>query len=158
MELETEQLVLRPMNCPHRPYPYLRIDSAELPRASGEAGGARHDVSLRAVGGPQWIEPRPLHDAQRCPYLLHARPDKREFSNVMRLVEQSYGDLGIKDYSYRLSLRDPSDKEKYVQNDEMWELGERVLREAMDGWASRTGSGLAMRRSTDQKSTFSSRM
>jgi threonyl-tRNA synthetase len=49
----------------------------------------------------------------------------------MQLVEMAYKDLGITDYSYRLSLRDPADTEKYVQNDAMWELGERVLREAM---------------------------
>jgi len=50
----------------------------------------------------------------------------------MRLVEQAYRDLGITQYRYRLSLRDPANKNKYVNNDEMWALGERVLREAMD--------------------------
>jgi threonyl-tRNA synthetase len=49
----------------------------------------------------------------------------------MRLVERAYATLGITDYSYRLSLGDRSNTEKYVKNDEMWELGERVLREAM---------------------------
>ncbi len=57
---------------------------------------------------------------------------KEEFSNVMRLVERCYRDLGITQYSYRLSLRDKANTEKYVDNDEMWELGSRVLREAMD--------------------------
>jgi threonyl-tRNA synthetase len=57
---------------------------------------------------------------------------KEEFSSVMRLVEQAYKDLGITQYRYRLSLRDPANKEKYVDNDEMWALGERVLREAMN--------------------------
>jgi len=51
----------------------------------------------------------------------------------MKLVERAYRDLGITNYSYRLSLRDPANKEKYVDNDEMWALGERVLREALDG-------------------------
>ena len=50
----------------------------------------------------------------------------------MQLVERVYRDLGITRYSYRLSLRDKKNKEKYVDNDEMWELGERVLREALD--------------------------
>jgi threonyl-tRNA synthetase len=64
---------------------------------------------------------------------IFCRPDqiKAEFAGVMQLVERAYKDLGITDYSYRLSLRDPKDTEKYVQNDAMWELGERVLREAM---------------------------
>jgi threonyl-tRNA synthetase len=57
---------------------------------------------------------------------------KEEFSNVMQLVERTYKDLGITKYSYRLSLRDPRNKEKYVDNDAMWELGERELREALD--------------------------
>jgi threonyl-tRNA synthetase len=56
---------------------------------------------------------------------------KSEFSNVMRLVEQAYATLGITEYSYQLSLRDPENTEKYAQNDEMWEMAERVLHEAM---------------------------
>jgi threonyl-tRNA synthetase len=50
----------------------------------------------------------------------------------MRLVEAAYKALGITQYRYRLSLGDKADKEKYVDNDAMWELGERMLREAMD--------------------------
>jgi threonyl-tRNA synthetase len=57
---------------------------------------------------------------------------KEEFSGVKRMVEQVYRELGITQYRYRLSLRDKADKEKYVDNDAMWELGEQVLREAMD--------------------------
>jgi threonyl-tRNA synthetase len=57
---------------------------------------------------------------------------KAEFSKVMQLVEEAYKDLGITKYSYRLSLRDPANKEKYVDNDEMWEMGENILREAMN--------------------------
>jgi threonyl-tRNA synthetase len=65
---------------------------------------------------------------------IFCTPDqiKEEFSAVMKLVEDVYRDLGITKYRYRLSLRDKADKEKYVDNDEMWELGERMLREAMD--------------------------
>ena len=50
----------------------------------------------------------------------------------MKLVERAYRDLGIKEYSYRLSLRDKTNVEKYVDNDEMWDLAENVLREAMN--------------------------
>jgi threonyl-tRNA synthetase len=78
---------------------------------------------------------------------IFCTPDqiKDEFSKVMQLVEEAYKDLGITDYVYRLSLRDPADTEKYVRNDEMWELGERVLREAMDalGLKYRVGIGEA---------------
>jgi threonyl-tRNA synthetase len=78
---------------------------------------------------------------------IFCRPEqiKQEFSNVMQLVEEAYKDLGITKYSYRLSLRDPKNKEKYVDNDAMWELGERMLREAMDalGLPYREGVGEA---------------
>jgi threonyl-tRNA synthetase len=65
---------------------------------------------------------------------IFCTPDqiKHEFTKVMQLVEEAYQDLGITQYSYRLSLRDKTNTEKYVANDEMWELGERVLREALD--------------------------
>jgi threonyl-tRNA synthetase len=57
---------------------------------------------------------------------------KDEFAGVMKLVERAYHDLGITQYSYRLSLRDKTNVEKYVANDEMWDLAENVLREAMN--------------------------
>jgi threonyl-tRNA synthetase len=56
---------------------------------------------------------------------------KEEFSGVMRLVEHAYRDLGITQYSYRLSLRDKINTGKYVANDSMWDLAESVLRQAM---------------------------
>jgi len=65
---------------------------------------------------------------------IFCAPDqiKEEFTGVMKLVEQAYRDLGITKYRYQLSLGDKTNKVKYVDNDEMWALGERVLREAMD--------------------------
>jgi threonyl-tRNA synthetase len=81
------------------------------------------------VSGLSRVRCMTLNDAH-----IFCMPDqiKEEFSGVMKLVERAYRDLGITKYSYRLSLRDPANKEKYVDNDAMWELGERVLREAMD--------------------------
>ena len=132
MELETEQLVLRPMNCPHHILIYESTQRSyrELPVKLAELGTMYRYERSGVLSGLSRVRCMTLNDAH-----VFCTPDqiKEEFSNVMRLVEQSYGDLGIKDYSYRLSLRDPSNKDKYVQNDEMWELGERVLREAMDG-------------------------
>jgi threonyl-tRNA synthetase len=80
------------------------------------------------VGGLSRVRAMALNDAH-----IFCLPEqiKSEFASVMQLVERAYKDLGITDYSYRLSLRDPKDTEKYVQNNTMWELGERVLREAM---------------------------
>jgi threonyl-tRNA synthetase len=65
---------------------------------------------------------------------IFVRPDqiKDEFIRVVRLIEEVYEDFGIKDYSFRLSYRDPEDKEKYYDDDEMWEKAQSMLKAAMD--------------------------
>jgi threonyl-tRNA synthetase len=131
MDLETEQMVLRPMNCPHHILVYeSKLHSyRDLPVRLAELGTMYRYERSGALSGLSRVRCMTLNDAH-----IFCSPDqiKEEFSNVMKLVERAYRDLGITKYSYRLSLRDPANKEKYVDNDEMWELGERVLREAMD--------------------------
>ena len=131
MDLETEQMVLRPMNCPHHILIYeSKLRSyRDLPVRLAELGTMYRYERSGALSGLSRVRCMTLNDAH-----IFCTPDqiKEEFSNVMKLVEQAYKDLGITKYTYRLSLRDPKNKEKYVDNDEMWELGERVLREAMD--------------------------
>ncbi|MGC1296432.1 MAG: threonine--tRNA ligase [Alloacidobacterium sp.] len=131
MDLETEQMVLRPMNCPHHILIYeSKLRSyRDLPVRLAELGTMYRYERSGALSGLSRVRCMTLNDAH-----IFCSPDqiKEEFSNVIKLVERAYRDLGITKYSYRLSLRDPANKEKYVDNDEMWELGERVLREAMD--------------------------
>ncbi len=131
IQLENEQMVLRPMNCPHhiliyeskkRSYRDLAIRIAEL--------GTMYRYERSGVlSGLSRVRCMTLNDAH-----IFCTPDqiKEEFTNVMKLVEKAYADLGITEYRYRLSLGDKNNTEKYVQNDEMWALGERVLRESMD--------------------------
>jgi threonyl-tRNA synthetase len=132
MDLETEQMVLRPMNCPHHILIYESKPRSyrELPLKLAELGTMYRYERSGVLSGLSRVRTMTLNDAH-----IFCTPDqiKEEFSNVMKLVEQAYRDLGITKYSYRLSLRDPANKEKYVDNDEMWALGERVLREALDG-------------------------
>jgi threonyl-tRNA synthetase len=131
MDLETEQMVLRPMNCPHHILIYeSKLRSyRDLPLRLAELGTMYRYERSGALSGLSRVRCMTLNDAH-----IFCSPDqiKEEFSGVMKLVERAYRDLGITNYSYRLSLRDPANKEKYVDNDAMWELGERVLREAMD--------------------------
>ncbi len=131
MDLETEQMVLRPMNCPHHILIYeSKLRSyRDLPVRLAELGTMYRYERSGALSGLSRVRCMTLNDAH-----IFCTPDqiKEEFSNVMKLVERAYRDLGITQYSYRLSLRDPANKEKYVDNDEMWTLGERVLREALD--------------------------
>lgn len=131
MQLEHEELVLRPMNCPHHILAYeTQLHSyRELPIRIAEMGTMYRFERSGVVGGLSRVRAMALNDAH-----IFCTPEqiKSEFANVMQLVEEVYATLGITDYSYRLSLRDPADTEKYVANDEMWELGQRVLGEAMD--------------------------
>ena len=56
---------------------------------------------------------------------------KQEFKNVVDLIFATYKDFDITDYRCVLSLRDPEDKEKYHQDDQMWEKAESQLREIL---------------------------
>ncbi|HEY6448339.1 MAG TPA: threonine--tRNA ligase [Acidobacteriaceae bacterium] len=131
MDLETEQMVLRPMNCPHHILIYeSKLRSyRDLPVRLAELGTMYRYERSGALSGLSRVRCMTLNDAH-----IFCTPDqiKEEFSSVMKLVERAYRDLGITKYNYRLSLRDPKNKAKYVDNDAMWELGERVLREALD--------------------------
>jgi threonyl-tRNA synthetase len=131
MPLEHEEMVLRPMNCPHHilVYQHALHSYRELPLRIAEIGAMYRYEKSGVVGGLSRVRAMHLNDAH-----IFCTPDqiKSEFAGVMRLVERAYATLGITDYAYRLSLRDPDDTEKYVQNDEMWEHGERVLREALE--------------------------
>jgi threonyl-tRNA synthetase len=131
MQPEHEEYVLRPMLCPHHILIYqTKLRSyRDLPIRLAEVGTQYRYERSGVVGGLSRVRAMTLNDAH-----IFCRTDqvKAEFSNVMRLVEQAYATLGITEYSYRLSLRDPADTEKYAPNDEMWELAERMLREALD--------------------------
>ncbi|BDG37065.1 threonine--tRNA ligase [Saccharococcus caldoxylosilyticus] len=131
MEMDNEQLVLRPMNCPHHMMIYKsKIHSyRELPIRIAELGTMHRYEMSGALSGLQRVRGMTLNDAH-----IFVRPDqiKDEFKRVVNLILEVYKDFGLNDYSFRLSYRDPHDKEKYYDDDEMWEKAQRMLREAMD--------------------------
>src|SRR5271170_7622771 len=131
MDLENEQLVLRPMNCPHHIliYESKKHSYRELPVRIAELGTMYRYERSGVLSGLSRVRCMTLNDAH-----IFCTEDqiKQEFTNVMHLVEETYKDLGITQYSYRLSLRDKLHTEKYVENDEMWDLAENMLRDAMN--------------------------
>lgn len=131
MKMDNEELVLRPMNCPHHMMIYKNeIHSyRELPIRIAELGTMHRYEMSGALTGLQRVRGMTLNDAH-----IFVRPDqiKDEFIRVVRLIEEVYEDFGIKDYSFRLSYRDPEDKEKYYDDDEMWEKAQSMLKAAMD--------------------------
>lgn len=130
MQMENEQLVLRPMNCPHHMLVYKNKMHSyrELPIRIGELA---HDFRYEASGtvcGLERVREMCQNDAH-----LFVRADqiKEEFGNVVKLILSVYEDFGFKDYSFRLSLRDKEDKVKYYDDDEMWDNAESELREIL---------------------------
>ncbi|MDC3415730.1 threonine--tRNA ligase [Aquibacillus salsiterrae] len=131
MEMDNEDLVLRPMNCPHHMMVFKNElhSYRNLPVRIAELGTMhRHEMS-GALAGLQRVRAMTLNDAH-----IFARPDqlKDEFIRVVELVQAVYKDFGIDDYYFRLSYRDKEDKEKYVDNDAMWEKAQAMLKETME--------------------------
>ncbi|MDR7243946.1 threonyl-tRNA synthetase [Priestia megaterium] len=131
MEMDNEDLVLRPMNCPHHMMVYKQgIHSyRELPIRIAELGTMHRYEMSGALSGLQRVRGMTLNDAH-----IFVRPDqiKEEFIRVVRLVEAVYKDFGFENYSFRLSYRDPEDTEKYFDDDAMWGKAQSMLKDAMD--------------------------
>ncbi len=133
MKMENEELVLRPMNCPHHMLIYKNKMRSyrDLPIRIGElANDFRYEAS-GAVCGLERVRQMCQNDAH-----LFVRPDqiKEEVGNVLKLIQEVYHkDFGFPEssFKYRLSLRDKNNKEKYIDNDEMWDTAESQLREIL---------------------------
>ncbi|TCM97966.1 threonyl-tRNA synthetase [Paenibacillus sp. BK033] len=131
MALDNEELVLRPMNCPHHMMVYKSDMRSyrDLPVRIAEMGTMHRYEMSGALTGLHRVRAMTLNDAH-----IFCRPDqiKEEFARVVNLIRKVYEDFGIKEYRFRLSYRDPQDTEKYFQNDEMWEMSQRMLREVVE--------------------------
>lgn len=131
MKVDDEEFVLRPMNCPHHMLVFKnKLHSyRDLPIRIGEfATDFRYEAS-GAVKGLERVRCMCQNDAH-----LFVTPEqiKEEFKKVVGLILDVYKDFGIKDYKFRLSLRDREDKEKYFDDDKMWDEAENKLREVLN--------------------------
>ena len=131
MKVDEEEFVLRPMNCPHHMLIYgNELHSyRDLPIRIGEfATDFRYEAS-GAVKGLDRVRCMCQNDAH-----LFVRPDQigEEFKKVVSLILDVYKDFGLENYKFRLSLRDPLDKEKYFDDDQMWNEAEAKLREVLN--------------------------
>jgi len=131
MSMDNEELILRPMNCPHHMTIFNNgIHSyRDLPIRIAELGTMHRYEMSGALSGLQRVRGMTLNDAH-----IFVRPDqiKEEFQRVVRLVMEVYKDFDLNNYTFRLSYRDPQDTEKYFDDDEMWEKAQSMLKEAMD--------------------------
>ena len=130
IEMDNEAYVLRPMNCPHHMMIYKNFLHSyhDLPLRMAEvAHDFRYEDSGTLVG-----RERARTFTQNDSHIF-CRPDqiKEEFKGVINLILDTYKDFGFKNYKFRLSLRDPENKEKYFENDELWNKSENELREVL---------------------------
>ena len=131
MEVEDEQYVLRPMNCPHHMVMYANdIHSyRDLPLRIAEiARDCRYETS-GSLKGIERVRTFCQNDSH-----IFCTPDQieSEFKNVVDLILECYKELGIKDFKFDLALRDPKDKVKFYPDDEMWDKAENALRKILD--------------------------
>ena len=133
MKMDNEELVLRPMNCPHHMLIYkneLR-SYRDLPIRIGELAHDFRYENSGAVCGLERVRQMCQNDAH-----LFVRPDqiKEEVGRVINLIFEVYlKDFGFSRdrFKFRLSLRDKNNVEKYIDNDEMWETAENQLRQIL---------------------------
>ena len=131
MKVDEEEFVLRPMNCPHHMLIYANElhSYRDLPIRIGEfATDFRYEAS-GAVKGLERVRCMCQNDAH---LFVTKEQIGDEFKSVVSLILDVYKDFGIKNYSFRLSLRDKNDKEKYFDDDEMWDTAENKLREVLN--------------------------
>src|SRR5690349_913900 len=130
MKVDSEELILRPMNCPHHImiYKHEQHSYRDLPVRIAELGNMYRYERSGVLSGLARVRGMTLNDAH-----IFCRPDQLmdEFIAVVRLIQRVYKDLGLHPFWYRVSLRDPRDRENFMQNDAMWESAEGQLRQAM---------------------------
>jgi threonyl-tRNA synthetase len=125
-----EELVLRPMNCPHHViiYKHELHSYRNLPIRLAELGTMYRYERSGALSGLSRVRAMTLNDAH-----IFCLPEQiqAEAVGVIRLIQRVYRDFGFKEYWYRLSLRNPKDKTNFVDNDAMWDTAEEFLRQAL---------------------------
>lgn len=130
MQLDNEEIVLRPMNCPHHMLIYKNSlhSYRDLPLRIGELA---HDFRYENSGNVTGLE-RVRQMCQNDAHIfLMPEQIKQIVGEVVELILSVYKDFGFENYKFRLSLRDKNNKEKYYDDDEMWEKAEEQLREVL---------------------------
>lgn len=131
MQVDNEELVLKPMICPHHIMIYKQEQRSyrDLPVRIAELGRMYRYERSGTLAGLHRVRSMTLNDAH-----ILCRPDqvKAEFAAVVGLIQDVYRDFHISDYRLDLSLHDPKDRQYYHQDDELWKTAEGLLREALD--------------------------
>ena len=131
MQVEDEEYVLRPMNCPHHMmiYGHELHSYKDLPLRIAEiARDCRYETS-GSLKGIERVRTFCQNDSH-----IFCTPEQieSEFKGVVDLILECYKELNITNFKFELALRDPEDKVKYHQDDKMWDTAESALRKILD--------------------------
>jgi threonyl-tRNA synthetase len=128
---ETEEFLLKPMNCPHHCEIYKTKPRSyrDLPIRLAEFGTVYRYEQSGELHGLTRVRGFTQDDAH-----IFCRPDqvKEEFIKVIDLVLHVFKSLGFENYTAQVSLRDPANKEKYIGEDHLWDKAEQEIQEAAD--------------------------
>jgi len=133
MKIDEDELILRPMTCPHhfQLYSYKPRTYKELPiRIAELAKQFRYEKSGELTGLMR-VRTFCLADAH---IILAKEQAENEIHEVLNLIEFVTSKLGFHketDYRYRLSLGDRKNAKKYYKDDKSWNLAENVLRKVL---------------------------
>ena len=123
---EGEEFLLKPMNCPHHCeiYKTNQWSYKDLPKRFAEFGTVYRYEQSGELHGLTRVRGFTQDDAH-----LFCTPDQllQEFEGVIDLVLYVFNNLGFKDFTAQVSLRDPENKEKYIGSDENWEKAENAI-------------------------------
>ena len=131
MEVDDEAYVLRPMNCPHHMVMFKNSFHSyrDLPIRIAEIA---NDFRFESSGSLCGLERTRAFTQNDSHIFCRENQIKDEFKKVVELILDVYKDFGFENYSFRLSLRDVNNKEKYFGNDDLWEKSETALREVLN--------------------------
>ena len=128
---EGEEYMLKPMNCPHHCeiFAHKPRSYKDLPLRIAEFGTVFRYEKSGELHGLTRVRTFTQDDAH-----LFVRPEqvKKEFEDVIDIIQKVFVTFGFDNYEAQISLRDPADKEKYIGSDEIWEESERAIKEACE--------------------------
>ena len=126
---EDEEYMLKPMNCPHHCEIFANKPRSykDLPLRIAEFGTVFRYEKSGELHGLTRVRTFTQDDAH-----LFVRPEqvKKEFEDVIDIIQKVFTTFGFENYEAQISLRDPADKEKYIGSDHVWEESENAIKEA----------------------------
>lgn len=127
MKMDDGTYYLKAMNCPmhHLIFDHKTRSYRELPLRIAEYGTVYRNELSGTLSGLLRVRMLSMNDAH-----IYCTKEQigQEIESVIKMIKEYYEIFGLKDYYFRLSLWDPENKDKYVNEPSNWEYSEEILR------------------------------